>query len=91
MVSRPRCPRMPKIPRGRVDGLRLAHGEMVGEVRMAERSPEVEGSRPENDRMSWRNPDRKEVRTCGFSIPSSHLLSLLKGCFCYLRVCLDLY
>ena len=57
MVSRPRCPRLPRLPRGRVDGSRLAHGEMVGEVQMAERSPEVEGSRPENDRISWRNPD----------------------------------
>ena len=48
---------MPRIPRGRVDGSRLAHGEVVGEVRMAEHSLEVEGSRPENDRISWRNPD----------------------------------
>ena len=40
-----------------VDGLRPAYGEVVGEERMAEHSLEVEGSRPENDRMSWRNPD----------------------------------
>ena len=52
---------MPRIPRGRVDGSRLAHSEVVGEVRMAERSPEVEGLRLENDRMSWQNPDRKRV------------------------------
>ena len=57
MLSRPRCPRLPRMPRVEVDGLRLAHGEVVGEVWMAERSPEVAGSRPENDRMSWRNPD----------------------------------
>ena len=60
-VSRPRCPRLLRMPRVEVDGLRLAHGEMVGEVRMAERSPEVEGSRPRNDRMSWQNPDSSEM------------------------------
>ena len=37
------------------------------------------------------NVYRKEVRSCGFSIPSSHLLSSLKGCICYSRVCLDLF
>ena len=56
-VSRPRCLRLPIVPRGKVDGLRLAHGKMVGKVWMAERSPEVEDLRPENDRISWRNPD----------------------------------
>ena len=57
-VSYPRCLRLPRIPRAEVDGSRPAHGEVVDEVQMAKRSPEVEGSRPENDRMSWRNPDR---------------------------------
>ena len=52
-VSCLRCLRLPRMPRVGVDGSRLAYGEMIGEVWMAERSPEVEGSRPENDRMSW--------------------------------------
>ena len=37
------------------------YGEMVSEERMAECSPEVEGSRPENDRMSWQNPDKIDL------------------------------
>ena len=40
-----------------VDSLRLAYDEVVSEVQMTEHSPEVEGLRLENDRMSWRNPD----------------------------------
>ena len=44
--------RLLRIPRAEVDGLRLAHGKVVGEVQMAECSPEVEGLRLENDRMS---------------------------------------
>ena len=52
---------MPEMPRGKVDGSRLAHGEVISKVWMAERSPEVEGSRQENDRMSWRNPDSSEM------------------------------
>ena len=55
------------MPRGKVDGSRLAHGEVVGEVQMAERSPEVEGSRPENDRIGWRNPDRNVLEHGGMS------------------------
>ena len=40
------------MPRGRVNGSRLAYGKVVGEERMAKCSPVVEGSRPENDRIS---------------------------------------
>ena len=68
-VSCPRCLKLPRMPRAELNGSRLAHGEMVGEVRMAKHSPEVKGSRLENDRMSWQNPDSRNVPTTSVSFP----------------------